>query len=155
MPASRYGRFESIVSLWKSKCVADALPKWRSFEFEDFIGWYGHLSVGDIASDNGDVRFRLWGTALVKLFGCDLTGKCMSDAEPGFFEPYDFEHITEIVTNGAIMISSGPMYWQDRVHMTVHTIKLPLADNGRDIDKILWAVLHSSKEGCDNNGSFQ
>lgn len=148
-PASSFGQFESLVVLWQSRMSGTRLPGRQDFAFEDFIGWHGYLCIGDVEPDLSDVRFRLWGTSLVSLFDCDLTGKRMCDAEPGFFEHCDFDHISKIVSDRIIMTGTGPIYWQNRDHLTVYTIKLPLAEDGSTVNKILWAVTH--RGGSENS----
>jgi hypothetical protein len=109
--------------------------------FEDFDDWYGWLLVEDIIPGaDGDVRFRLWGTAIVNLYNVELTGKCMSDAEPGFFDPQEYELTNKIVEEGIIVRGTGPITWQNRAHKTISHIELPLSDDGKIIDKILGAL---------------
>jgi len=140
-PASEFGPFESFVDLWRSRWTGDALPAWRDFAFEDFAEWYGWLFVEDvIPGGDGDVRFRLWGTSIVNLYDYEMTGKLMSEAEPGFFDPPEFELTSKIVDEGVIVRGTGSINWQNRGHKSISHIELPLSEDGKTIDKILGAL---------------
>jgi len=140
-PASDFGIFGSLITLWKSKWVSDALPAWRDFTFEDFAGWYGWLYVEDlIPGGNGDARYRLWGTNITNIFQVDLTGKCMSETEPGFIDPVEYKLNMKNAEEGNILHGTGPIHWQERLHKTVAFIELPLADDGFNVDKFLGGL---------------
>ena len=49
------------------------------FGFDDFVGWYGQISLGEIKPDFSEMVFRLWGTGLTDLWGKDYTGISMAD----------------------------------------------------------------------------
>jgi len=136
-----FGPFESLVALWRSKWMGDALPAWRDFEFEDFVDWYGWLIVEDIIPDGtGDVRFRLWGTRVTDLFQRDLTGKCMSEVGNNVFDPEEFEWVNKIADEGIILRGAGTFAWEGRNHKAALSLELPLADNGKTVTHILCGI---------------
>lgn len=146
-PPSDFGPFEDLVNVWKSKWVGNDLPAWRDFDFDDFAGWYGSLIVEDIIPEgNGDVRFRLWGTKVTDLFHRDLTGKCMSEVEDDWFDPEEYELVTRIVEEGVIIRSRGHLGWEGREYRKIITLELPLAEDGKSIDKILCGVCQAEPE---------
>ena len=118
-----FEEFESLVTLWRSKWKGEDLPAWRDFSFEDFKDWYGWLIVEDVVpGGNGDVVFRLWGTNVAALLQLDATGKRMSEVENDWFDPHEFEIVTNIVENGIIACSNGSLAWRGRQHVDVKTI---------------------------------
>ena len=146
-PVSDFGDFQSIVRLWNSKRVLGKLPAWKDFAFEDFVGWYGWLSVCDITYDNiFDTHYRLWGTKVVEILGYDLTGKSprrnttMPFEYDGGYEQAEFDFLETLARQAAIGIAYGSVYWQNRHHVQYEEITLPLADDGESVDKLLFAI---------------
>jgi len=136
-----FGPFESLVALWHDKRKGHEFPAWSDFQFQDLVEWYGWLTVEDlIPGDPYDARFRLWGTRVTELFGCDLTGSLMSAAPPGQFDPVEFELIRKMVKEHVIVRCSGPINWIDREHKQVANLALPLSGDGMAVDKILRGV---------------
>jgi hypothetical protein len=131
--------FHSLVNLWQSRFKNDRLPAWRDFSFEDFNGWHGWLRVGDfIPGKTDDFRYRLWGVHSVDFYGVELTGKCMSELDFGFDDD-DRELLTMLVLDKKITLATGPVFWQKRNHYSVSILKMPLADDGINVDKFLGA----------------
>ncbi len=132
--------FESLVELWQSKFEGERLPAWRDFSFEDFDGWYGWLRVGDfVPGRTDDFSYRLWGGQSVDLYGVDLTGKRMSELDFGFDDD-DKQLLTMLATERKITLATGPVFWQNRKHVEVSVLKMPLAEDGNSVDKFLGAV---------------
>ena len=134
--------FESLVELWQSRLKGRHLPAWRDFSFEDFGGWHGWLRVGDfIPGRTDDFRYRLWGVYAVDFYGVELTGKRMSEVDFGFDDD-DRKLLTLLATEKKITRAVGPVFWQDRHHLQVSVLKMPLADDGENVDKFLGAFHH-------------
>jgi hypothetical protein len=146
-PAHDFGVFQELVTLWRSKGVDDKLPAWSDFELEDFVGWYGWVSVADISyTDIIDIHFRLWGTKLPDLQGYELTGKSprLNTTEPYEyaygFDQDDFDYYEKIVKQSAIGITEGSVYWDNRSYKRYHEILFPLSDDGYSVDKLMYVV---------------
>ncbi|MBT3557128.1 MAG: hypothetical protein HOC63_14065 [Rhodospirillales bacterium] len=143
-PVKEFGVFEPLVELWQSKFQDLLLPAWKDFSFEDFDGWYGRLRVGDfMPGRTDDFVYRLWGGKSVDLYGVDLTGKRMSELDFGFDED-DKNLLTMLATEKKITLASGPVFWQEREHLRVQIIKMPLSDDGLVVDKFLGALHRES-----------
>ena len=133
------GLFASLVELWQSKRQDGHLPAWKDFDFADFNGWYGKLRVGDFMPGcSDDYVYGLWGEGSVEFYGVELTGKRMSEVDFGFDDD-DRQLLRFVADEHRITLGQGPVYWQDRDHVEVAVIKLPLADDGKNVDKFLGA----------------
>jgi hypothetical protein len=144
---SDLGVFQPIVALWRAKMVGDNLPAWKDFELEDFDGWYGWISVGDVSFKNGfDIHYRLWGTFVVDLLGYEMTGGSPRRINAGQVEyvgGYDqeeFDFLKLITQKPSIGIAAGSVHWHEFTHQKYTEITLPLADDGKTIDKLLQVI---------------
>ncbi|NQV46022.1 MAG: hypothetical protein HQ501_14010 [Rhodospirillales bacterium] len=145
-PADELGDFAQFKRLWDSKRNGDGLPAWRDFNLEDFVDWYGWISVEDIIpGPTYDSVFRLWGINLAEYYGKDLTNKRMSEFLGDLFAPEDFEFLQNLHGTHNFTISWGPVKWQTpeiwRYSKRYSVIELPLADDGQTVDRFISLVL--------------
>ncbi len=145
--ASDFGGFEPIVNLWNSKRNQDQLPAWKDFELEEFSNWYGWFAVGDVTYDGiFDIHFRLWGTKVVDLLGYEMTGKSprLNTKHPfeydGGYDQEEFDFLETLTQSSAIGVAAGSIHWENRRHIRYEEISLPLADDGKTVDKILQVI---------------
>ncbi len=135
-------QFEPLIELWQSKFKGHLIPAWSDFSFDDFYGWHGWLRVGDfIPGQTDDYEYRLWGVHAVNFYGVDLTGKRMSELDFGFDDD-DRTLLDLLATQKMITLATGPVFWQERDHLEVSVVKMPLADDGVNVDKFLGAFRH-------------
>lgn len=130
--AEVFGVFAPVVKLWQEKLSAGNLPDWTDFAVDDFIGWYGHISLGEMPSDFSEMIFRLWGTALTDLWGKDYTGKSMAeDALPRHWEEIEQPYMESLHRNKGIGYCGGTLYLMDRDFINTTYIDLPVTRNGQ------------------------
>jgi hypothetical protein len=145
-PPADFEHHSTIVSLWNQKRVGSDLPAWSDFSLEDFEGWWGWLSVIDCLSPDGcDWKYRLWGTNFARFTGHEMTGKSMTSKRSDelgvqHYNNHDFDHIKVIFDQRKIGYLEGPVDSDMRDLTWVTLIRLPLADDGTNIDKFLNAV---------------
>ncbi len=152
-PPEEFNQFEGFVSLWNDKRQDGKLPAWHDFDINDFEGWWGWVTVMDldIARENGtthiDATYRLWGSNLTELLGPDLTGQSIRSREASFevldsgFSHHDFKLISNIVEGPAIGCSKGNIFWEkQRSYVPLTNIRMPLADDGRTVDKLMSVI---------------
>lgn len=146
-PPECFDMFATVVELWQVKKRGDSLPAWRNFDFDEFKDWWGWLTVIDLIPGGVfDGQFRLYGSNLVDLIGKELTGKSLRGGamapsiDQNGYKTHDFGFLEDVTRMPAIGIASGPVFWQNRDHVTITTLRLPLADDGKNVDRILSAV---------------
>lgn len=138
VPTDGFGAHGRFLETWRRRCRGDLLPAWRDFDpIADFRDWYGWFNVKDVVSTRPyESRFRLFGTMVCQMYGADYTGKLMSEV-PGFFSKTEVQLAQEMIEKRLLARSTGPVRWNRRDWVTVSVLELPLADNGRDVDRII------------------
>ncbi|MEQ9490051.1 MAG: hypothetical protein RIM72_13775 [Alphaproteobacteria bacterium] len=131
--ADVFGVFAPIVRLWLSKFDGDVLPDWTDFEFRDFAGWYGNISLGEIKPDYSEMIFLLWGTGLVDLWGTDYTGKSMEgETIPAHWDTVEKPYVKAIVERKAIGIAGGRLAAIGREFINITYVDLPVRRSGKE-----------------------
>src|SRR3546814_8073557 len=44
-PPACFGGLAPMVAVWQGKCRHDALPRWKDFAIEDFVGWPRYVAL--------------------------------------------------------------------------------------------------------------
>jgi hypothetical protein len=140
-PAALPG-FEDLVRLWRDKRGDRAVPAWSDFDFYDFKGWHGRISVYDIAYDPFDYTSRLSGTAVDGVYNLTMTGVTGSELtelkadDPATMEFYE-------MTCGRMLISraSGPLDVEGHEHIQATFVEFPLSDDGIRATHTLEALI--------------
>ena len=126
-----FGPFSEIVRLWRSKvCAGDALPKRQDFDFFDFKGWWGKVSIARIETDPFDIRFVLWGTQLTKWWGVDYTNKLMGTQSitPEIWKEVEGPYFKSMLASPFIGVVSGSLDQHERPFIKVVGLDLPMSD---------------------------
>ena len=129
-PASMPG-FETLVRLWQGKRGGRRVPSWSDFDFYDFNGWHGSLSVYDIGYDPFSWTSRLSGTKVDTLFQRSMQGLTRSDMKTMAvdYDPADaFYQMT--CSNLLIAHTQGPLNVRGREFLRVEFLELPCSDGG-------------------------
>src|SRR3546814_4141112 len=72
-----FGGLAPMVAVWQGKCRNDALPRWKDFAIEDFVGWHRYVALSDLAPV-GDPRFRIFRAGVAAILGGQLSGTRLS-----------------------------------------------------------------------------
>ncbi len=139
--------FASFVSLWRAKRGGKRFPAWQDFDILDFSDWWGWLAIRDIVpAESLTFEYRLWGTLVTDLYGVDMTGRTVSRAEDtetslsvGLAEE-DYVFYQKIIEDGLIGLMCGEQHWRGHRHVRYGALCVPLADDGKAVDKILSAA---------------
>ncbi len=133
-----FGVFESLVALWRGKRGDRKMPSWADFDFYDFKGWHGAISVQEVVTEPFDLRCRLWGSDLTVVFGSDNTGKYYSELGSGYTEN-DVAYLSELCRSSSIGMSHGKLDWLQKGHKVAGFIDLPMSDDGIAVNHLLTA----------------
>ncbi|MEQ8665259.1 MAG: hypothetical protein RIC16_05995 [Rhodospirillales bacterium] len=136
-----FGPFQDFFDLWLSKRGSGRrYAEWQDFQLEDFHGWYGQLSLGEIHDDPFDLSYRLWGTLLVEWWGIEMTGKLLSSYPwaGNIWEANERPYMEHLVANSQMGFVSGPLSSIDRDVVYIEGVELPLG-KGETISHILSA----------------
>lgn len=140
-PASLPG-FEDLVRLWQDKRGGRPAPSWSDFDFYDFKGWHGRISVYDISYDPFEYTNRLSGTAVDGVYDRTMTGVTGAELEDMRVEHPDSMEFYEM-TCRKMLISrqSGTLNFKGREHVPIIFVELPLSDDGQRATHTLEALI--------------
>jgi hypothetical protein len=137
--AETFGIFAPLVRQWNEKRGDRAQPAWSDYDFYDFKGWHGWVTVQDIVMEPFDLRCRLWGSKLTEILGADNTGKRYSEIGPTSPDT-DLADLLEVCRTGSIGRSHGTLDWLKKGHYAAAFIDLPLSNDGTSIDHVLTVM---------------
>jgi len=151
-PAALPG-FESLVRLWQDRRGDRPVPSWPDFDFYDFKGWHGRLSVYDISYDPFDYTCRLSGTLMDEVFDRTMTGVTGSElAEMRVEDSLTMEFYEMASRQMLIARTSGSLNFKGREHVQVTFIELPLSDDGQRATHTLEALITRDSENRGDRG---
>lgn len=132
--ASDFGLLGSFIDIWRRKSpTSGKFPEWRDFDLMDFEGWWGQMSLAELHDDPFDFRWALWGTKMADWWGVDYTNKYISEI-PEVYEvwnTYEKPYIQRIVNDRLIGHVTGTLSPQEREHLYICGVDLPLEQDGR------------------------
>ena len=134
--------FEDLVRLWQGKRGDRAVPSWSDFDFYDFKGWHGRLSVYDISHDPFDYVCRLSGTELDDAYGRTMTGVSGTELEEMRAGPSASMEFFEIASRQMLITRMlGTLNFKGREHVQVAFVEFPLSDDGLRATQTLEALI--------------
>lgn len=134
--------FEELVRLWQNKRGDRPVPALGDFDFHDFVGWHGRVSMLDVFHDPFDLRFRLFGEKVAERYMADFTGKLLSElVDSGRELAEDVEFYQMVCREMHIARVSGELYWLRRPHVKSTFVEFPLSDNGETTTHIVSAMI--------------
>ncbi len=134
--------FEDLVRLWQGKRDDRAAPAWSEFDFYDFKGWHGRISVYDVSYDPFDYTCRLSGTVVDGVYDQTMTGVTgsglteMSADGPATMEFYEMTCRRMLISR-----ASGPFEKKGGEQVNVTFIEFPLSDDGQKVTHTLEALI--------------
>jgi hypothetical protein len=129
-----------VVAVWQAKRRGEALPRWKDFGIEDFVGWHRNMALSDLMP-NADARFRIFGSGAAELIGADLTGKRLSEAMPAAVPDGVLQHFAEIRDGRLIGFLAGNVGRPGFEHRTFKVVELPLENDEGEVAQILHSFL--------------
>ena len=129
-----FGPFSSMVRLWSDhRPLEGGLPSRADFDFFDFRGWWGNLSIGEFETDPFDVRFVLWGTKLAQWWGVNYTKKRLGERalDPDLWKQVESKYFELMVAEPFIGLVLGHLDQHERPFVKVIGVDLPLSDGDR------------------------
>lgn len=139
---SFFGEFQPLVELWQSKRHGRKVPSWSDFDFYDFKGWHGLLSVSEYYYDPFDFKYLIFGTDIARQVEMENTGKLASSLAGTRYDPTKDFDFYEMSARG-LYISRGKrdFLWADSPTTSVKYIELPMSDDCIRTDICLTAMM--------------
>ena len=115
-----------MLAIWDAKRDGAQLPLKSAFDIEDFGGWLGRIAISEW--EDGDCRFRLFGTQFVDLLGRDLTGELLCESLMPDLLELSKRHFAELRYGSRIGHTTGYVPVPGREFIAFRVLDLPLWD---------------------------
>lgn len=151
--ALKDSRLQGLHEYWRARRGDVPIPPRAAIHPRDFTRLLPRVFMVDVLPDGG-FAFRLAGTAIVDLFGCEPTGKTLTEALGPRAGKLATAVFTAVVEYGRPMRTLGQMDWwtppatpafetpgHELSHMSFEAVHLPLSPNGAEVDIILCALM--------------
>ena len=126
---------------WDERKRGSPLPGWDTFDPIDLKCILGNLVLLDVErSDPFKFRYRVFGSKVAAQRGYDLTGKYVDEVPAAERRAFLIEQYTVIAESGSPLHAIRDVR-QDGRKFHHEILSLPLASDGRTVDKILVAVV--------------
>ncbi len=140
-PAALPG-FEDLVRLWQDRRGDRVVPSWSDFDFYDFKGWHGRLSLYEISYDPFDYTCQLSGTEVDEVLGLTITGLKGTDLAEMRVEDLATMEFEEMTCRQMLIARiSGPLNLKGREHIQATFVEFPLSDDGLKATHTLEALI--------------
>jgi hypothetical protein len=126
----------ALLALWRGRAVPERLPARADFTVHDFRPWLGHLCILEVLGD--DLRYTLYGTAVVAIFGWDLTRRRLSELAPDVAERLAEEYRPVVASGVPRFFSNRQLVRKEWAH--VDKLALPLGADGAHVDRLLVGI---------------
>ncbi|MEK9660545.1 MAG: PAS domain-containing protein [Alphaproteobacteria bacterium] len=128
-----------MYDLWCAKAPPGILPRRSAFNPAELPHLLPYITIFDVAREPMRFRIRLVGTAIVDAMGVDTTGMWLDE----------LDNIANVHRRAEAMADTGkpyslcdlPLTWTHRDFKRYSVLGLPLADDGRTVDKLLYTML--------------
>ena len=123
---------------WLSVAPSGRLPGRQHIAPDDLVPMLPRLWLLDVYRDPLRFRYRLAGTAVVKSVRRELTGQWLDEVQPASVtNPALRDRYRFVAETGRPTWRRGRTLWaRDPLHTTVENCFVPLAADGRTVDKI-------------------
>jgi hypothetical protein len=141
---------QEMLLYWQGLGREGRLPGRKDLEpakITDILPW---MLILDVVPDGQEYRFRfrLFGTGLVERAGRELTGLWFEEAFPEDEQrAYFVEGVNRVVREKQPIGFYGHSMIEDRKHLRVVGLLLPLADDGETVDRIISVNLRQEIDG--------
>ncbi|WP_281683616.1 PAS domain-containing protein [Thalassobaculum salexigens] len=131
---------QGLLQTWQSKCRHGMLPARRDFDPLDMRDCLGWLFVAQVEPEIDDFRYTLIGTEITEHVGRDNTGRRIGEV----FGPAGLDLYSQVRDSQRPVRVWGVVDWLDKEHKSYETLLLPLADDGRIVDRFIGAMVFGS-----------
>jgi len=130
---------QRLYDYWRSLAPPDRLPGRQDLVPEDIAPLWSRAWMLDVFRNPLRYRYRLCGTEMVRSVGREITGQWLDEVHPSLIaNPQSRERFRFMAETGVPTWRRGPPLWtRDPDHRSIETCIVPLADDGRTVDKML------------------
>jgi hypothetical protein len=128
-----------LYDYWRLIAPPGRLPGRQHLLPEDIAPLWSRAWMLDVYRDPLRFRYRLCGTELVRSLGREVTGEWLDEAHPSLVaNPQLLQQLCFAIETGCPTWHRGPPLWtRDPKSRMVETCIVPLAGDGRSVDRVL------------------
>jgi len=129
--ASQFPKFTNLIEIWQSKRNGRRVPAWKDFDFYDFKGWHGKLSVYDISYDPYGYTVRLSGVQIDEIYHRTMKGVTNIEMNDLAVHHEDADQFYEMACRKLYITNTiGPLNVRNLDYKEIEFFELPLSDDG-------------------------
>ncbi len=128
-----------LYDYWRSVAPSGRLPGRQHIVPEDIAPLWSRSWMLDVFREPLRYRYRLCGTEMVRSLGREVTGAWVDEIHPQLIaNPQSRERFCFMAETGRATWRRGlPLWTRDPKHRLIETCIVPLARDGRTVDKML------------------
>ena len=127
----------ALFTLWRGKFTDGKLPGRHDIDPSEVTKYLPAIMLLDVEQPGPRFRYRLVGTGEVESRGIDPTGMYLEEAYSGVDGGYCDSNYQYVVQSGKHLFDASPEPTTTGKMAKVEVVFLPLASDGRVVDKIL------------------
>lgn len=129
-------KLQSLLVFWRDQCDGRDMPSRADLGVKALRPWLGNLALIDLRGGEGAI-FRLCGTRLHSRFGGEMTSRTIASLDAGVADTLQnsIERVRRTRKPAQTTYKSG----HPDTAMVFHEICAPLADDGVNVDTLLFA----------------
>ena len=127
---------KDIFHYWQVMKDERAMPSRADLNPADIVSLLPHISLVDVEHETKRYKIRLVGTETVRALGADITGKYLDELpriEQHLKARYDW-----LVEKKAPYLIYDKLKWSQKSFLDFCSVGMPLSNNGRDVDIIMY-----------------
>lgn len=128
---------------WSDRCREGRLPGRSDFDPVEMRDLLGILFLLKAEPDGDDFRYSLIGSGITDHTGRDNTGRTVGEV----FGPVGLELYSRVRDSGRPVRVHGVVDWVGKDHKRYETVILPLADDGKTVNRFIGAMVFGSTVG--------
>ena len=127
-----------IYAYWDGLRGARVAPTWADFHLEHLSSkTIPFVRVVDIRTEPFDIRYRYWGTGLVRVLGHDRTGQTLSSMSLQRVQQAIEEYRTVVAERAPYALVYNATTSKETGALYVPGIRLPIMDDGENVTKVV------------------
>ena len=120
-------------------------PRWGDIEMMDLpTKLLPSTIVVDVIDGGRDLRFRYWGSALVDLYGAELTGSLFSESIDTLFGNLPHKQYQRVIDEGRPLLFNVTIRRPNNMMAQRINLRLPVIDANDEVSKVMTLVQLSS-----------
>jgi hypothetical protein len=134
-------RFAQLIDYWMQRRARKAMPARADIDPTDIPRLLPQIFLVDVGSDASDLRYRLVGTEVVRLFGMELTGHPVGTGMPEAAGRLMRARFACAARNRQPVYATGMMQADRNDHTLFQRLLLPLSKDGDRVDMLLGMMV--------------